>query len=215
MPVGEPPPYVASAAASPVPASFTDLATIPGLRFHVAYATADNFTGAPLPGYGWPGAWLAAPAAAALGRAAAALAAQDLALVVFDAYRPARASAAMVAWAERVGRADLLGVYIARRSGHNDGGSVDVGLVDARTGALLDMGSPFDTFDATAHVANATGDTKLRRAQLGDAMAAQGWEPYAMEWWHFRFGAWHGPARDVPYGAAEPPERAPLREAER
>ncbi|MES2645055.1 MAG: M15 family metallopeptidase [Myxococcota bacterium] len=206
MPAVEPAPYVASAAASPVPAGFTDLATIPGLHFRVAYATADNFTGAPLPGYGWPGAWLAAPAAAALARAATALAALDYALVVFDGYRPARASAAMVAWAERVGRTDLLGVYIARRSGHNDGGSVDVGLADLRTGALLDMGSPFDTFDATAHIPNATGDTKKRRAVLGEVMIAQGWEPYSMEWWHFRFEAWQGAARDVPYGASEAPE---------
>lgn len=189
---------------SAAPDGFVDLSTRPAFELRVGYATEQNFTGAPLPGYGWPGAWLQTAAAEALERAAMALAERDLALVVFDAYRPARASRAMVAWAERTGQTALLGTYIAPKSGHNDGGSVDVGLADRHTGALLDLGSPWDTFDETAHLANATGVFALRRGWLVEAMKAQGWQPYSKEWWHFRYAGAGKTALDVPYGACEP-----------
>lgn len=191
-------------APSTPPPGFVNLATNPAFELRIGYATDANFTGAPLPGYGWPGAWLAEAPAAALERVAATLAEQQLKLVIFDAYRPRRASAAMAAWAERVGRTELLGVYIARASGHNDGGSVDVGLADLATGAILDMGAPWDTFDATAHARGATGEAAARRAQLQQAMIAAGWAPYWREWWHFRYEAHVGPPLDAPYGACEP-----------
>lgn len=188
------------------PPGFVDLSTRPAYVLRVGYAGAENVTGAPLPGYGWPGAWLQEEAASALDRAAARLAAQGLSLVVFDAYRPARASAAMVDWARRTGNMALLGVYIAARSGHNDGGSADLGLADPSTGALLDLGVPWDTFDARAHTANAEGEALTLRRRLAAALIAEGWKPYTKEWWHFRYtGARSGP-RDVPYGACEPPE---------
>lgn len=170
---------------------------------NVGYATDQNFTGAVLPGYGWPGAWLAEGPADALSRAAARLEAQGYRVVIFDAYRPQRASRAMADWAERVGRTELLGVYISRASGHNRGGTVDIGLADLKTGALLDMGSPWDTFDERAHVKTATGEAAARRAALAEAMTAEGWAPYWREWWHFHYTAWEGPALDVPYGACE------------
>lgn len=190
----------------PPPDGFVDLSSRPAFELRIGYATDQNFTGAPLPGYGWAGAWLQAGAAQALERVAVALAAQDLALVVFDAYRPARASAAMVAWAQRVGRTELLGTYIAPKSGHNDGGSVDVGLADLHTGVLLDMGAPWDTFDSGAHLANAAGVYAMRRALLVEPMRRAGWQPYDKEWWHFRYAAAGIGARDVPYGACEAEE---------
>ena len=190
-------------APNPPPAGFVDLSTKPAFELRIGYATETNFTGAPLPGYGWPGAWLAEAPAAALERVAATLAEQQLRLVIFDAYRPRRASREMGAWAERIGRTELLGVYISRTSGHNDGGSVDVGLADLATGEILDMGAPWDTFDATAHTHTATGEAATRRALLASGMVAAGWSPYWREWWHFRFDAHTGPPLDVPYGACE------------
>src|SRR5215210_4550945 len=74
-----------------------------------------------------------------------ALLAQGLALEVFDAYRPVRATLAMVEWTHRVGRADLLrDGYIASRSRHNLGAAIDLTLVERDTGRELDMGTPFD-----------------------------------------------------------------------
>ncbi|HET9066525.1 MAG TPA: M15 family metallopeptidase [Gemmatimonadales bacterium] len=165
------------------------LAELPGsIRQQVGYATSHNFTGAPLPGYGVPIALLRREAATALGRVQTALAGQGLGLKVFDGYRPVRATLGMVAWCERVGRVDLLDDgYIARRSRHNQGVAVDLTLIDLATGAELDMGTPWDTFDKAAHTANATGAVARRRALLVGAMAAEGFVNYENEWWHFSF----------------------------
>ena len=78
------------------------------IRVDARYAGANNFTGAPLPGYDAPRALLRREAAAALGRVQARLRTGGLGLLVFDGYRPVRATLAMVDWAERTGRADLL-----------------------------------------------------------------------------------------------------------
>lgn len=165
------------------------LTEIPGsIRQQIGYATSHNFTGAPLPGYGAAVGLLRREAAVALGKVQATLATRGLGLKVFDGYRPVRATLGMVAWCERVGRTDLLDQgYIARRSRHNQGVAVDLTLIDLATGAELDMGTPWDTFDPKAHTANATGEVAGRRALLVSAMAAQGFANYENEWWHFSF----------------------------
>ena len=160
----------------------------PQIRQEVRYATGNNFTGAPLPGYGRPMVLLRHEAAAALARVAARLAPQGLGLKVWDGYRPVRATLAMVAWCERTGRTDLLdNGYIARRSRHNQGVAVDLTVIRLATGAELDMGTAYDHFDATAHTANATGQVAVHRKLLVDAMAAEGFVNYENEWWHFSF----------------------------
>src|SRR6185295_8078997 len=128
------------------------------------YATANNFTGAPLPGYEAPRALLRREVAAALGRVQRRLRTGDLGLRVFDGYRPARASRAMVDWAERTGRGALVDSgYIARRSRHNMGVAVDLTLVDLVTGTEVPMGTPFDAFNEAAHTANASGRVRRYR----------------------------------------------------
>jgi D-alanyl-D-alanine dipeptidase len=152
------------------------------------YATAHNFTSAPLPGYEGNRAYLRREAAAALARVERELAEQGLALEIFDAYRPVRASRAMVAWTERVGREKLLrDGYIASTSRHNLGVAVDLTLVDRATGRALEMGTPFDTFSPAAHTANATGVAAVNRARLERVMEAQGFVNYEKEWWHFTY----------------------------
>src|SRR5215470_19722267 len=63
------------------------------------YATADNFTGHPLPGYGAAECVLRREAADGLKRVQADLARENLSLKVYDCYRPTRAVRAMEAWA--------------------------------------------------------------------------------------------------------------------
>jgi D-alanyl-D-alanine dipeptidase len=193
--------------ASPPP-GFVDLrVALPDACFTAGYAAADNFTGAPLPGYGAAGAWLLAGAADALARAQAELRADDLSLQIFDAYRPRRASEAMVAWAERTGRSQLLADgYIARRSGHNHGHTVDLGLARRGTCEPLDMGTAWDTLDARSHTANATGQARNNRLRLLAVMRAVGFHAYPKEWWHFSLPLPDTRPRDVPYGPHEPPE---------
>ena len=156
------------------------------IRVDARYAGANNFTGAPLPGYDAPRALLRQEAARALSRVQARLRRQGLSLQVFDGYRPVRATLAMVRWAERSGRRDLLSDgYIARRSRHNLGLAVDLTLVDAESGASMDMGTPFDTFSESAHTANARGRVLANRRILVQAMESEGFRNYEKEWWHF------------------------------
>jgi zinc D-Ala-D-Ala dipeptidase len=158
------------------------------IRVDARYASAHNFTGEPLPGYQAPRALLRREAAAALGRVQARLRRNGLGLLVFDGYRPVRATLAMVRWAERSGRRDLITQgYIARRSRHNLGLAVDLTLVDLRTGAELDMGTAFDTFADSAHTANATGQVLANRQLLVHAMESEGFLNYHQEWWHFSY----------------------------
>jgi D-alanyl-D-alanine dipeptidase len=152
------------------------------------YAGADNFTGAPLPGYDAPRVLLRREAAAALGRVQRRLRSGDLGLRVFDGYRPVRATRAMVAWAERTGRRALIDSgYIARRSRHNMGVAVDLTMVDLATGTEVPMGTPFDAFTEAAHTANATGRIRRYREILVRVMAEEGFVNYDQEWWHFSY----------------------------
>ena len=152
------------------------------------YATANNFTGAPLPGYLANRAFLRREAAAALARVQRDLRPQGLGIKVFDAYRPVRATLAMVDWTQRVNRPDLLkDGYIASRSRHNLGLAIDCTLIDLASGRELDMGTPFDTFSPAAHTANASGQVALNRQKLKTAMEKEGFVNYDQEWWHFSF----------------------------
>jgi zinc D-Ala-D-Ala dipeptidase len=158
------------------------------IRVEARYATPDNFTGAPLPGYEAPRALLRREVAAALGRVQERLRAKGLGLKVFDGYRPVRATLAMVDWAERTGRRELVDSgYIARRSRHNQGVAVDLTLVDLETGVEIPMGTPFDTFAPEAHTANAAGEVAEHRKALVQAMESEGFTNYEKEWWHFSF----------------------------
>ena len=167
----------------------TELRTLDSsIVVEMRYATANNFTGAPLPGYLANRAYLRREAAATLALVQADLRSQGLGLKVFDAYRPVRATLAMVDWTARVNRPDLLtDGYIASRSRHNLGLAIDLTLVDRRTGRELEMGTPFDTFSAAAHTANAQGLAAQNRQLLKTAMERRGFVNYDQEWWHFSY----------------------------
>jgi D-alanyl-D-alanine dipeptidase len=152
------------------------------------YATPNNFTGAPLPGYLANRAYMRREAAAALARVQHDLRNQGLGIKIFDAYRPVRATLAMVDWTERVHRTDLLkDGYIASRSRHNLGLAIDLTLIEIATNKELEMGTPFDTFSAAAHTANASGEAAANRQKLKAAMEREGFVNYDQEWWHFSF----------------------------
>ena len=157
----------------------------PGIRVELVYRTPHNLTGRRLPGYCREWALLLDPAARDLGRVQRRLRRSGLGLLVLDAYRPARASRALVRWARRSGRGDLVGTYIARRSRHNTGRAVDLTLVRAADGRRLRMGSPYDELSARAHTLNATGRALHNRLVLERAMERFGFTGYWREWWHF------------------------------
>lgn len=155
----------------------------------VRYATANNFTGAPLPGYLANRAFLRKEAVAALARVQARLRSGGMGLKVFDGYRPVRATLGMVDWARRTDQMHFIqDGYIASHSRHNLGLAVDLTLVDwSMGGREVDMGSPYDTFSASAHWANATGRTMRYRQLLRTVMEKEGFKQYDMEWWHYSY----------------------------
>lgn len=188
----------------PVPAERPGLVRVtdaaPGIREDIRYATANNFTGAALPGYEVPGALLRPDAAAALARVQDRLARQGYGLLVWDGYRPVRATLAMVDWAERSGNEWVLDQgYVARRSNHNRGNTIDLTVVRLDDGQPLDMGSPYDHFGVESHTANASGQAAANRRILLDAMRAEGWTNYTKEWWHYTHASDAQPI-DVPIG---------------
>ena len=172
----------------------------PGIRVELVYRTAHNLTGRSLPGYCREWALLLDPAARDLGRVQRRLRRRGLGLLVLDAYRPARASRALVRWAERNGREDLVGTYIARRSRHNTGSAVDLTLVHAADGKRLRMASRYDELTPRAHTLNATGRALRNRLVLEHAMERFGFRGYWREWWHFERPAAGAPYLDLSLG---------------
>lgn len=152
------------------------------------YATPNNFTGAALPGYEGNRAFLRAEAAAALAVVQEDLRLQGYGIKIFDAYRPIRATEAMVAWTRKVNRPDLLrDGYIATRSRHNLGVAVDLTLINVATKGEITMGTPFDNFSRAANTLYARGVILKNRQLLKRVMERQGFVNYEKEWWHYSY----------------------------
>lgn len=180
------------------------------IQVDVRYATADNFTGAPLPGYDVARVLLRREAARALVRVQARLRPAGLGLVIFDGYRPVRATKAMVKWAQRAGRHDLIADgYIASRSRHNLGVAVDLTLVDRVSGGRPDMGTPYDSFSEAAHTSNAMGQALRFRQILVRAMESEGFTNYEKEWWHFSYSVPGARPFDEPIRESSPGAKIP------
>lgn len=172
----------------------------PGLTPDLRYATKRNVTGRRLPGYCRPWALLRRSVAEDLGRVQRLLRRRGLGLAVFDAYRPARASRALVRWARRSGRGHLVGTYIAERSNHNLGSAVDLTLLRFRDGRRLRMGTGYDDLSSRANTYAARGRVLRNRLILVRAMERHGFSNYSREWWHFDH-ADRGPRHlDLPLG---------------
>ncbi len=191
------------------PLGFTDLATLePSMRFDIRYHTENNFTGAPLPGYAAPGAWMLDEAARRVVSIHRELHESGYGLLVYDAYRPRRATLAMVKWAETSGNLHLVqDGYIARNSLHAQGTTIDLTLFALDTGELLEMGTEWDAFHEGSHTNNATGLAGENRRTLAAPFLARGFRGYRKEWWHFTMNSEvEHPSRDVPYGLNEADE---------
>lgn len=172
----------------------------PSIPLQIVNATSDNFTGKRLPGYCKPWALLRRNAAKALAKAHYDLRRKGLGIKVYDAYRPARASRAMIRWAETHGRSDLVGRKIARRSNHNLGSAADVSLVERGSGREKHMGGSLDALDDSSITLNARGKALHNRLRLRHAMESHGFSNYFREWWHYDFHPL-GPRRlDIPLG---------------
>ncbi|MFJ6941133.1 M15 family metallopeptidase [Streptomyces sp. NPDC101132] len=182
----------------------------PSVAEDMRYASEHNFLGVRVDGYEEGVCLLTREAAGALARAQRALLARGFGLKVYDCYRPRRAVAHFVRWARdpadqrtkaefypRVekGRLFELG-YIAERSAHSRGSTVDVTLVrlpglggsgTAGGGREVDMGGAFDLFDTLSHTDDrrVTAEQRAGRMRLKNALEAEGFVNLPEEWWHF------------------------------
>jgi D-alanyl-D-alanine dipeptidase len=196
-----PAPDAERAAAAQTP-EFVDVRTLaPDIVVEMRYAGADNFVGRPIVGYEAPVCLLSRDAAAALAAVHERLRASGRAIKVYDCYRPTRAVADFAAWARdledqrtkaeyypNVDKAELFELgYIAERSGHSRGSTVDVTLVDRATGAEIDMGTPYDLLDPRSWPSDESVGAAARenRRVLAAAMRTYGFTPLEEEWWHF------------------------------
>lgn len=175
---------------------------VPELRTDLRYRLTDNFVGATVDGYAGARAILTQQAARALGLVQTELRSQGLGLLIFDAYRPQRAVNHFARWAKdlsdtamkqryypEVEKTELFSEgYIAARSGHSRGSTVDLTLVSLSPPfQQLDMGTVFDFFSPRSWL-DATGLTATQeqnRALLQRTMKKYGFTPYSKEWWHF------------------------------
>lgn len=191
--------------ASKLPTDFVYLTdVVQTIVLDIRYAKSDNFIGMPIDGYLKPVAITTKEAAIALNNAQTDLRRFGLSLKVFDAYRPQRAVDHFVRWAKdlndvrkqseyypTVAKQDLfLEDYIASKSGHSRGSTLDVTLVsvDAKGVAQeLDMGTSFDFFDPRSwpEFSELTATQRANRMLLQTVMEKQGFKPYPKEWWHF------------------------------
>jgi D-alanyl-D-alanine dipeptidase len=188
--------------ASARPDSFVDAATVvPSLQVEMRYAEAHNFVGRRVDGYAAPVCVLTRETADALARAQAELAPRGLGLKVYDCYRPRRAVEHFARWAAdlsdqstkaefypNVDKTRLFELgYIAERSGHSRGSTVDLTIIDLATGAEVDMGSAFDLFDTRSWPTDQTVSAIARtnRLTLQSLMTRHGFRPLREEWWHF------------------------------
>ena len=187
---------------------------VPEALQEMHYAGRHNFIGRTVTGYQAPECWLSRAAAQSLAAVQKELSQQGMKIKVFDCYRPQSAVDDFVRWGKdlqdqkskdmyypRVPKSELFKRgYIAEKSGHSRASTVDMTLVvsDARraskkvrgplgNGLEVDMGTPFDMFDAQSHTENAdqSPDVQHNRRWLRALMERNGWRNLPEEWWHF------------------------------
>ena len=184
------------------PSGFVLLADyVPQIIQEIRYYSTYNFIGDRIDGYEEPCALLTIEAARALKAVSSEMIVQGYRLKVFDAYRPVSAVKHFVLWGiedqdlrmkpyfypELEKQELFVKGYIAKQSSHSRGSTVDLTLLDMRTGKELDMGSPFDLFSEVSHpdYRGITEEQYANRMLLQHAMVRCGFRPIDCEWWHF------------------------------
>jgi D-alanyl-D-alanine dipeptidase len=186
---------------------------VPDAILEIRYYSTYNFIGSRIDGYLEPTALLTRQAADSLRAVSDELLQQGYRLKIFDAYRPQCAVDHFVRWGKDLNdtlmkqyfypdldKAVLFDQgYIARRSGHSRGSTVDLTLFDMTSEREVDMGGTFDWFGVESHpdfggnpeTAEYQKGKKITEEQfqnrmiLRKAMLKHGFKPYDEEWWHF------------------------------
>ncbi len=175
---------------------------IPDIIQEIRYYSTYNFIGHRVDGYEMPVALMTREAAEALKKVSDDVMKQGYRLKVFDAYRPARGVAHFVRWShdpadtvtkrffypEHPKPSLFTKGYVASRSGHSRGSTIDLTLFDMETEKEVDMGGTYDYLGGRSHPSykgDLTPEQYENRMILRRAMLARGFKPLETEWWHF------------------------------
>lgn len=173
---------------------------VPDAILEMRYYSTYNFVGDKIDGYEEPLALLTREAASALKEVSDELKEKGYRLKIYDAYRPQEAVDDFVNWAgdkdesmkeyfyPELEKSSLFSEgYIAKRSGHSRGSTVDLTLFDMSTEKEVDMGGTFDYFGEESHPGykDITKEQYNNRMLLRNAMVSHGFKPIDTEWWHF------------------------------
>ncbi len=181
---------------------------IPQIVQEIRYHSTFNFVGERIDGYEEPCALLTIEAARALKNVSNEMMVQGYRLKIYDAYRPVSAVNQFKLWGIEdqdirmkpyfypdIEKQDLFKKgYIATQSSHSRGSTVDLTLLDMKSGKEIDMGSPFDLFSEKSHpdYRGITDEQYENRMILQNVMVRNGFLPFDCEWWHFTL-------KDEPY----------------
>jgi D-alanyl-D-alanine dipeptidase len=198
---------VACAGHKPMPVAenshgFVDIKqAIPSVQLDIRYDTDRNFVGERIDGYNAPKCLLTKEAAAALVSVQENLERNGMSLKIFDCFRPQRAVDHFVRWAQdlddqkmkseyypSVDKKNLFrDGYIAAKSGHSRGSTLDLTIIDLVSNQELDMGTGFDLFDPLSHTANSKVSERQHdnRMILKSVMERNGFKNLKEEWWHY------------------------------
>jgi D-alanyl-D-alanine dipeptidase len=212
-------PPATALAGSALPKGFVYLRDVdPSIVQDIRYAGSHNFVGRPIKGYLAAECILSEPAANALATVQRMLAEKKLSLIVWDCYRPQRAVNDFLQWSKdsthsemkaefypRTDKQKLFALgYLARRSFHSRGSTVDLGIVPIGLAAAaspdpsrslkactspkgeriedgtIDLGTGYDCLDVLANTSNAlVGKVALRNRQtLKSIMRRAGFRGY-------------------------------------
>lgn len=193
---------------------------VPDAILEIRYFSTYNFVGARVDGYEEPTALITRRAAECLRAVSDEVKAMGYRLKIYDAYRPQKAVDHFVRWAADLQATDMkpyfysdldksvlfVQGYIAEKSGHTRGSTVDLTLFDMTTEKEVDMGGTFDWFGPESHpdfcgnpeTGEYTGDNHkspagrsitakqfANRMLLRAVMLRHGFKPIDTEWWHF------------------------------
>ena len=174
---------------------------VPSIVQEIRYYSTYNFIGERIDGYEEPVAIITKEAARALKTISNELNVLGYRMKVYDCYRPACAVKQFVMWGiedtdirmkdyfyPELAKQELFSKgYVASRSSHSRGSTIDLTLLDMKTGKDVDMGSPFDMFSEVSHpdYKGVTDEQYENRMLLQNVMVRGGFEPIDCEWWHF------------------------------
>lgn len=190
---------------------------IPSVAYDIRYASTKNFVGTVVNGYLAKKCYIHQAVIDDVKAVTAELAQQGYRLKLFDCYRPEKAVAHFMRWAQdltntktkaeyypNIAKSSLVGPYIAEKSGHSKGYTLDLTLQKKLNNGEwqdLDMGANFDLFDVLSNTDSPQITTSQRdnRYRLKNVMQVHGFTNYPMEWWHFTHTKTPKPQRQRSY----------------